>query len=246
MKKTRLIPNLLKSFKDFSYKSLIIIAIDTLFFLFAAFIIKRWAEYVQNVISSVPLPEQLQAMSLEKAQEVMTPDPRLLLIFSFVLIAAILIITFAITRSAVWMLSEKRHGKRKLEIMQFARFSLISLCWYLIVLIPSLAIFMMMKQEINLVFLAVIVPVFMHYSLSMHLSLAKSQKFSVIITALKTGTKNIHIFLLCYLLFLTGAYIIQQLWWLYRYLIPSYTIPRIILTSVVMCWIRYVMLRIVR
>lgn len=242
MKKTRLIPNLLKSFKDFSYKSLIIIAIDTLFFLFAAFIIKRWAEYVQNVISSVPLPEQLLAMSLEKAQEVMTPDPRLLLIFSFVLIAAILIITFAITRSAVWMLS----GKKKPNIKEFARFSLISLCWYLIVLIPSLAIFMMMKQEINLVFLAVIVPVFMHYSLSMHLSLAKSQKFSVIITALKTGTKNIHIFLLCYLLFLTGAYIIQQLWWLYRYLIPSYTIPRIILTSVVMCWIRYVMLRIVR
>ncbi len=242
MKKTKLIKNICQSFRDFNYKSMLIIAIDTLFFLFAVFIIKRWAGYVERIILMIPAPEQLLAMPLEHIKEIMSPDPKLLLISSFLIMAAILLITFVISRSAVWLLSRKK----KITIKEFAKFSLISLCWYLIVLIPSAALFIILKQGTNLAFLAVIILLLMHYSISLHLSLTKVQKFRQIIMSIKTGTKKIHLFLLSYLVFAIALFMIHQVWWIYRYAITDYTIPRLILTSAAMCWARYVMLRIIR
>ncbi len=241
MKNNRFVRAFSGSFKDFNYRSAIIIIIDILAFFLTAFALDRGIRHVQNIIVSLPHPDDLFSLSLEEIQAAFTPNPQVMIIVSLLLMTAIILIIFAVSRSAVWLLSEKK----KINPGSFAKFTLILLCWYLAVLIPAGALFYIMKPGIKLIFLIIITLLFLHYSASLNIALAKSQRFRQIITAFKTGTKKIHLFLLSYLLSIMAFIILSQAWWIYRYFMDSYLVPRIITLAIVMCWTRYFMIKII-
>ncbi|MEA3515110.1 MAG: hypothetical protein U9R34_06525 [Nanoarchaeota archaeon] len=241
MKNNRFVSAFTGSFKDLNYRSAIIIVIDILAFFLTAFALKRGIGYVQSIIVSLPHPDELFSLSLEEIQAAFTPNPQVMIIVSLILMAAVVLIIFALSRSAVWLLSEKKQMNPK----SFARFTLILLYWYVAVLIPAGALFYIMKPGIKLIFLAVIAMLFLHYSQSLNIALTKSQRFRQIITAFKTGTKKIHLFLLSYLLSILAFIILSQAWWIYRHFMDSYLVPRIITLAIVMCWTRYFMIKII-
>ena len=241
MKHNRFVSAFTGSFKDLNHNSAIIILIDILAFFLTAFTLDRGIRHVQSIIVSLPHPDDLFSLSLEEIQAAFTPNPQVMIIVSLILMAAVILIIFAVSRSAVWLLSEKK----QMNPESFARFTLILLCWYIAVLVPAGALFYILKPGIKLIFLAVIALLFLHYSLSLNMALAKSQKFKEIITAFKTGTRKIHLFLLSYLLLILAFIILSQAWWIYRNLMDSYLVPRIITLAIVMCWTRYFMLKII-
>ena len=242
MKNNRFISTFLGSFRDLNHKSAIIVLIDILTFFLAAFAINRWVNYFNNIMSSLPNPDNLFSLPLEEIQAAFTPDPKMMIIVSLILMVALILVIFAVSRAAVWLLSEKK----RMNISGFVKFTLILLCWYVAVLVPAGALFYILKPGIKIVFLAAIVLLSLHYSVSLNIALAKSQRFSAILAAFKTGTKKIHLFLLSYVLLILAFFILSQTWWIYRNLMDSYLVPRIITLAIVMCWIRYFMLRIIK
>lgn len=192
------------------FNASIIIALDFLTFLFLAFVLKRWYSYIEDIIESIPHPYVLFSKSLEDIQDIFTPDPRLRILTSMILAASMILIIIITSRAAIWMIASRKK--------EFARFLLITFCWYLI-LIPAAALSIIMKQGASQIFLMIFIPIFIHYTISFNLQLTKDIKFRQIQKALIIGTKRIHIFLLFYISFLIILSISLKLLWAHWYII---------------------------
>ena len=251
-KKNRFISAFFGSFKDLNYKSALIVLIDIFTFLLAGFALNKGIRHIGNIISGIPDPDYLLSLSLEQIEAALTPNPQIMIIVSLILLVAAVFIIFAVSRAAVWLLLENKKighkiaAKKKIFIIAFSKFTLILLCWYVIVLVPIAGLFHVMKEGVNIIFFTVAFLLFLHYSCSLNMALAKSQRFREIITALKIGTKKIHLFLLSYILLILAYVILSQTWWLYKDLLDSYVVPRIITVAIAMCWARYFMRKVVK
>ena len=192
---------------------LIIIIIDILAFFLTVYILRRLYFNVSGIIEGMPHPYVLLSQSYEEIQEIFTPDPRIKILLSIIMAFSMVFIVFLITRTAVWIVMSEKSMNWK----SFGKFLLITFCWYLI-LIPASILIYFMNSQYAVAFIITFLIVFMHYTISLNLHLAKKQEFSQVKHALAIGTKRIHYFLLIYVPFLIILSIALKLLWGHWYI----------------------------
>lgn len=223
----------LKTFRDFNLRSLGIVIIDFASFFAVIFLIRAWLDYFRKIVTESPAVQDILLMSVEEAKQALSPDPRLQILFSFLLIVLAVLLTLAFSRSAVWLLSTG------FSIKKFFKFAIINFSWYLAIIIPSVLLLFVLKQAFTAIFLIVIIPLFFHYSQALNILLSRKQDFRQVRNALVLGTKKMHLFVLPYIIFMLAFLLIMLLLW-------GQTVPVVLLSAAALCWARYFILRLIK
>jgi len=192
---------LVNSFRKIDFNILLIIILDSVFYLTAAGSFFLWDKFMKARATAINLPADpneivntLTALGPEKAQQLASEVKSyfFLLIFSFIAVVILVIFLAGIFKSVIWA----KTTKTKISLKFMSGFLLLNLIWtgfwaaiiFLISYIVnpgSVQTFFLIAFIVAVYFTNILYPIFM-----------RRQKLNSMGTAIKIGTAKIHLFVL--------------------------------------------------
>ncbi|MEK6892482.1 MAG: hypothetical protein AABX25_04810 [Nanoarchaeota archaeon] len=192
---------LIKSFRKMDFSILLIIILDSIFYLLAAGTFFLWDKFMKAKAAAVNLPSDpneiintLASLGPEKAQQLASEVKSyfFLLLFSFIAVVIFVIFLAGIFKSIIWA----KTTKTKISLKLISGFLLLNLIWIsfwavIIFLISyivnpeSVQLFFFIAFIVAIYFTNILYPIFM-----------RKQKLNSIGSAIKIGIAKIHLFVL--------------------------------------------------
>ena len=213
---------LLKSFKEFDNRAIHIVLYDLIFFSISFLSLFLFGRYLQNKSIELNLISIDQLMGLPPEDLVLLSSQLkgflMAIIIGFLLVALIVFLSMCIFKALIWF----KVVKKKIELNDISKFTLLNLLWFLIWSVLAVVLFWFMKKQLLAPFFIIIALLMMHFTNLLYIFFTDSKGlgagFGVIKESFKFGIKKAHMFILPYFIMFIVFLAVLQLYWLYSFM----------------------------
>ena len=191
----------LNSFRKIDFSILLIIILDSVFYITAAGSFFLWDKFMKAKASAINLPADpneivsaLVSLGPEKAQQLASEVKSyfFLLLFSFIAVAVFVIFLAGIFKSIIWA----KTTKTKISLKLISGFLLLNLIWMGFWAVMVFLISYIIKPESVPIFLFIVFIVAIYFTNILYPIFMRKQRLNSVGTAIKIGIAKIHLFVL--------------------------------------------------
>ncbi len=199
----------ISSIKKIDLNIILIVILDTLFYLLSGYFVIFWLQRIQAKMASFSLPTDIISLGTEKAQQLVSEVKTFyyLIIFSFILVLIAIIFLASILKGIIWAKTTNTKISFKL-ISKFLGLNLIWMSfWFLIIFL----IVYLVEPRLTPWFTIASIILALYFTNTIYTIFMKEQKFKSILDAIKLNITKIQLFLLPYAVIYLLFYIIVKL-----------------------------------
>ena len=179
------------SIKKINFNIILIIILDSLFYLLSGYFVIFWLQRIQTKIATFNLPADISSIGYEKAQQ-LVGGVRVfyyLIIFSFVLLLIAIIFLASISKGIIWA----KTTNTKITLKLISKFFLLNLLWmgFWFILVISISLFIEPASVLKFMIAAIILG--LYFTNTLYSIFMKKHMFNSIIEAVKINVTKIHL-----------------------------------------------------
>ncbi|MBI2559089.1 hypothetical protein HYW20_07245 [Candidatus Woesearchaeota archaeon] len=200
---------LTSSIKKINLNIILIVILDTLFYLLSGFLAIAWFQRIQTKIFSFNIPTDIVSLGYDGAQRLISEAKLFyyLIIGSFILLLVAIIFLASILKGIIWA----KTTNTKININLISRFFGLNFIWmgfwFVIVILISLLI----EPRSAPMFMIITIILGIYFTNTLYTIFMKGQKLKSITDAIKLNILKIHMFLLPYAVIFMLLFIILRL-----------------------------------
>ena len=200
---------LINSLKKIDLNIILVLILDTLFYLLSGYIVLFWLQRVQSNIANFNLPQNIVSMGYERAQELVSEVRTFyyLIIASFILLLIAIIFLASILKGIIWA----KTIKSKISFNLISKFLVLNLIWMGFWFVIILLISLFVQQQSVPMFMLITIILGLFFTNTIYTIFMKNPSLKAIPKAIKLNISKIHLFLLPYTIILLLIFIIVKL-----------------------------------
>ena len=200
---------LISSIKKIDWSIILIIVLDSLFYILSGYSILFWFQRINAKMSAFNLPNNIASLGYEQAQQLLGQEKSFyyLIIFSFIILLIAIIFLVSILKGIIWA----RTTKTKLTFNLISKFLALNLVWMGLWFIIFFLISYLVQPEAVGTFMIAALVISLYFTNTLYTMFMKNQNIKSIRDALKLNIMKIHLFLLPYIIIFLLLFIILKL-----------------------------------
>jgi len=199
----------ISSIKKIDLNIILIVILDTLFYLLSGYFVIFWLQRIQAKMASFSLPTDIISLGPEKAQQLVSEVKTFyyLIILSFVLLLIAVIFLASILKGIIWA----KTINTKITFKLISKFLGLNLIWMGFWLVLVILISLLVEPASAPKFIIIAMTLGLYFTNTLYALFMKKPEFKSIFYAIKLNITKIHLFLLPYTIIALTLFIIVRL-----------------------------------